>query len=279
MHNANPLGVNAKINQFKGDILEYIVKSEYERAGWTVIKISQANFVEGEYFMEFSNYLKDANGKIESITKTTQLTKELSKLSAKDKISIRKQTQKMDSHINSIQEIMEKRVGVSWYDTQLYEEISKNQSGINTLQTILGPFSDKIVNPPVELREELKDGKIIKILFEHGLSGLPDFLCMKNGSVLFIEVKANTDRIKYSQINAMQLLRQNGYAVKVCGVLAQLPDNYKPLKEANITELDIDWEKVDSVDKELLIKKGKDEFNIKDFIKEGKKSNLSDYSK
>lgn len=59
------------------------------------------------------------------------------------------------------------------------------------------------------------DGWIVVKLIKTSMNGIPDLMCLKEGEVIFIEVKQPKGVISPIQNHVIKTLRENGFDVKV----------------------------------------------------------------
>jgi Holliday junction resolvase len=60
-----------------------------------------------------------------------------------------------------------------------------------------------------------KDGWIVVKLLKTSLNGIPDLMCLKNGCVVFIEVKSENGVLSELQKYVIKQLREEGFEVKI----------------------------------------------------------------
>jgi hypothetical protein len=271
-------GVTTKVNLFKGDILEHVVKATKENEGWIVIKIASPVMREdGSYGYDINEYLKKIEDKLKQKENEKRAWEYFHDLTKKQRTNAKKHINLAIKSNDSFYKFYEKNF--SFFDLYKFDEKNINYKyGLeNVLSLInLAEFNEQpapLTNE--EVRAELVDGKIIALIRENGTKGLPDFLCLRKGEVLFLEVKADAvGGTKWHQVGVFKKIIDAGYKLEIIDVNVSLPEIHKPIKDAKFNHLDIDWEKISVIDPDLFEKKGESRFPFEDYIKNSNNSKL-----
>jgi hypothetical protein len=271
-------GAQAKINIFKGELFENVVKKEFENNGWTVIKIAkQKSYGFNSYGFDFTEEILEIEKKINDKRKKQEI---LDQILSSTKTEINKIKKKIEKQIKSSEKLTED-LGLEMcefltdeYYTVFYNYIDQFQKMVSIINyseisETVEPFTDD------ELRPELQDGKIIDLLRNLPLAGLPDFLCLKNGKVKFTEVKSDAiTKTKWHQVGRCQQIKDAGHTLEIIEVKEKEPAFTKiqrRVKMAEFNNLNINWEKIKTIDKQLFDNKKDEAFPMEDYILTGKK--------
>ena len=74
-------------------------------------------------------------------------------------------------------------------------------------------------------KEYMEDIEELINFLKQNITGLPDFICLKDGELSFIEAKSNTSELIPSQEKTFQILRKHGYKVDIRRVNVNLEIN------------------------------------------------------
>ncbi|MFH0906410.1 MAG: hypothetical protein V1824_03665 [archaeon] len=265
MTTINPNGItDPKIHYIKGFIAEYIIKSKLENEGWYVIKITEQYLgLDGKYYSGYSKEIKNIKEQLEKIKENEQLCKELPCIKKIEEPTKKEIIDKIKKLNEDTQEILRK------LNNSIYGRIKNNDANsytftkdFRTIIELFGNIESDLKNPkPLtrkletglksfdkESKQILTNTKLIDQIYKLELTGLPDFLCLKNGKILFVEAKNNSKDISKLQMYKLSEFKKNNYDCEIHELNIDFSDQqfYKTPKI-----IPIDWKKIIRDEKKL----------------------------